>query len=233
MPTNTQSPRTMGYHGRHSHGHVYGPFACVCLAIGHAHPICHRQGWPTNRCVYRKFGVGIGHRTIGLSNPSPPWQSPHLIRACRQATRQVLSFVIKAGGTIVVISLGLWGLSTFPSPEHSLMISLSHYLDPIMHVIGADWRVGVGLLASFGARELFGPAVHAVSPGGLRLSWDTSLAILVFYMMALQCGATMAVLKQETKSLRFALGLTALYILLAMVASVLTYQVLHTLRSCF
>jgi len=163
----------------------------------------------------------------------PPWQSPHLIRACRQATRQVLSFVIKAGGTIVVISLGLWGLSTFPSPEHSLMISLSHYLDPIMHVIGADWRVGVGLLASFGARELFGPAVHAVSPGGLRLSWDTSLAILVFYMMALQCGATMAVLKQETKSLRFALGLTALYILLAMVASVLTYQVLHTLRSCF
>lgn len=163
----------------------------------------------------------------------PPWQWPNMTRACRQATHQVTSFVIKAGGTIVAISLLLWGLATFPSPEQSIMIRIAHYLNPVMGIIGTDWRIGVGLLASFGARELFGPAVHAVSGGEIHLSLGSTIAILVFYMMALQCGATVAILKQESNSLTLAIGITVLYTLLAMVASAITYQMVGIIRLCF
>lgn len=77
------------------------------------------------------------------------------------------SYVQKATGTIVIISVVLWALVNFgpqsfdhgqyskPEIEHSYAAGLGHVLEPVMEPMGLDWRGGVALISGFAAREVF------------------------------------------------------------------------------
>lgn len=131
--------------------------------------------------------------------------------------------------------------------ERSIAAGVGRALEPVTRPLGLDWRVNVGLIGSFGARELmvgtmgiiFGlekaaddPAPlsqrlrEAKRPDGSPLYTTRScLALLAFFVLACQCMSTVAAIRRETRTWRwpaFVLGYT--YVL-AYVAAVVVYQV--------
>lgn len=110
--------------------------------------------------------------------------------------------------------------------SHSFAGRLGHFIEPVFRPLGYDWRVGIGLLSSFAAREVFVGAMGTVysvgdpheesEPLHARLraaTWDdgphagepiytlpTVVGLLVFYVFALQCVSTIAVIWRETNT---------------------------------
>lgn len=106
--------------------------------------------------------------------------------------------------------------------EHSFAAAMGHAVQPVFEPLGFDWRITVGVLASLGAREVFvstlGQIASADDPenpmsalahmtwtagphvGELLFTPGTIAALLVFFAFALQCTATIAVLRRESGS---------------------------------
>jgi ferrous iron transport protein B len=106
--------------------------------------------------------------------------------------------------------------------RHSFIGRIGRFIEPAIAPLGYDWRLGVGMLSSFLAREVFvgamgitfavgDPEQHsdalraqltaATWPDGRRvLTTAAGLSLLVFYVLACQCASTLAVVKKETGS---------------------------------
>jgi ferrous iron transport protein B len=106
--------------------------------------------------------------------------------------------------------------------EASYAGHLGHALEPVIRPLGYDWKIGIALITSFAAREVFvGTMATLYSVGGdteddapLRekmrsAKWDdgtpvytlaTGLSLLIFYVFAMQCMSTLAIVKRETRS---------------------------------
>ena len=118
-------------------------------------------------------------------------------------------------------------------------------MEPVISPLGYDWKMGVGILTSFEAREVFVGTMSKlysldddapdksviekmrsdVKPNGEKVfSFATGLSILIFYAFAMQCISTIAVVYRETKSWKW----TAIQLVfmsgLAYLASMLVYQ---------
>jgi len=123
-----------------------------------------------------------------------------------------LSFVRKAGTLILGVSVVVWALSTLPAGniETSYLARLGQLLEPVGRLMGLDWRLTVALLASFIAKEnsiatlgvLFGTAQGGSLAQQLAATFpaSTALAFLTVQMLFIPCVATVAVIRQETKS---------------------------------
>jgi ferrous iron transport protein B len=121
-------------------------------------------------------------------------------------------------------------------------------IEPALKPLGFDWKIGVGILGSFAARETFVPTLGVIYAVGdeagaedkglldsIRAdTWPdgrpvftplVGISLLVFYVLALQCVSTLATLKRETNSWRWPIGLFAGLLVVAYAASLLTYQV--------
>jgi ferrous iron transport protein B len=172
----------------------------------------------------------------------PPYRLPSPGPILREATTRSLSFVRRAAPVIFFVTVAVWVLGYFPGGaghlEQSWLASLGHLLEPVFRPLGADWKVAVGVLTSFVAREVFVGTLATLysleAAGADQLSTllpahgmglATALALLVFYALSLQCGATLAVMRKETGSGRITaaafVGMTAL----AYGGAVLVYQV--------
>jgi ferrous iron transport protein B len=112
--------------------------------------------------------------------------------------------------------------------------------------MGLDWRVGISLLAAFAAREVFVSALavvfsvdgakdatngvvqamrDAVLPDGSHIfTFATCAGLVVFFLIALQCLSTVAVIRRESGSLKFAVGQMAAFIGAAWILAVATVQ---------
>jgi len=126
---------------------------------------------------------------------------------------------------------------------------LGRFIEPAIAPLGFDWKIGIGILSSFAARELFVSTmavVYNVGSGGdtdedrlglvqtLReqkrsdgtplYTTLTGLALLVFYAIALQCAGTVVVIFRETNSLGWALAELLCLGAIAWAMSFLTYQ---------
>ena len=132
----------------------------------------------------------------------------------------------------------------------SFMGQLGIALEPIFKPMGADWRLGIGIISSFAAREVFVSTLGVVfnlgdaneESEGLRAiltnskkadgqpvySFATAMAVLVFFALAAQCLSTLAVIKRETNSIKWALVSFGYMSVLAYTAAVLTFQLLNT-----
>jgi ferrous iron transport protein B len=149
-----------------------------------------------------------------------------------------LSFVRKAGSLILIASVVVWALSSFPGPDinSSLLAAFGRLLAPVGELMGlADWRMIVALLTSFFAKEntiatlgiLFNvssesaalaDAVAAVLVPAARL------AFLVVVMLFIPCLATTATIQQETRSWRWTAAAIGLTLALSVGAGILVYQ---------
>ena len=169
-------------------------------------------------------------------------------------------FLKRVGGIIFALSILLWFLCTFPQPpegaplpaiDYSFAGMLGHVLQPIFAPVGFNWQIVIALIPAMAAREVVVAAlgtVYALSAvdedaiseglaalisGGGELGWSlaTGLALLVWFIYAPHCLATLATVKRETGSWRTVSFMTVYLFGLAYLMSFLTYQTASYLLS--
>lgn len=130
--------------------------------------------------------------------------------------------------------------------EHSYIGQLGKLIEPAVRPLGYDWKIGIALLTSFAAREVFvgtlatiysvQDAEESTITKRMALERDafgkpvfnlaTGASILIFYALAMQCMSTLAVVKKETNSWKWPMLQLVFMTVLAYTASLLTYQLL-------
>lgn len=133
--------------------------------------------------------------------------------------------------------------------ESSYAGRLGHFLEPVIAPLGFDWKIGIALITSFAAREVFVGTMSTIysvgddesatltvkekmraeinpDTGGPRYTFAVGLSLMLFYAFAMQCMSTIAVVYRETKSMRYTLLQLFFMSGLAYFASLFTYQLL-------
>lgn len=178
----------------------------------------------------------------------PPFRLPAMKMVLRDVIDRVVLFLKSAGTMILACSIVLWFLAAFPSDkvEESYAGKIGHAIEPAIRPLGFNWEIGVGILASFAAREVFvaslatvynleadesdesRPVIKALEErrdaGTFTLA--SALALMVFYVFACQCMSTLAVCRRETNSWRWPIFMFTYMTTLAYLAAFLTYQAL-------
>lgn len=189
----------------------------------------------------------------------PPYRLPMVSSIVWQVYERGKIFLLNAGTIILAISIVLWFLASFPQPDANRILSprekieksyagqIGHAIEPIIKPLGYDWKIGVGLVTSFAAREVIistlstlynleGNEHHKVSlieamrndrdsEGNHVFSILVAISLMVFFAYAAQCMATFAIIKRETNSWRWPLLMVVYMTTLAYTASLIVYQV--------
>lgn len=131
--------------------------------------------------------------------------------------------------------------------ENSYMGILGKTIEPVIRPIGYDWKIGISLLTSFAAREVFVGSMATIysvhddgetnrglldkmraekwPDGSPVYSLATGLSLMVFYVYAMQCMATLAIVKRETKSWKWPFIQVFYMGILAYAASFIVYKI--------
>jgi ferrous iron transport protein B len=161
----------------------------------------------------------------------PNWRTVGLL-----VWQRAISFIKKAGTTILFISVVIWVLSALPGGEieTSYLAQFGKFFEPIGRLMGFDWRLTVALLTTFPAKEnaiatlgvLYGGATESGLAAALTASFSTATALsfLVVTMLFVPCAATVAVIKQETGSWRWTLLNVGMFLALSIGAGILVYN---------
>lgn len=214
-----------------------------------------------------------GKSTFTLEMPiyrSPRWKNVGL-----EIFNKVRVFVVDAGKIIIAISIVLWALSSYapgnafeeieakyaqanPADEsiaatmaaEKLEVSyagiIGKSIEPAIKPLGFDWKIGISLITSFAAREVFvGTMATLYSVGsedntrsirekmlaaknpqtGERLyTRATTFSLLIFYVFAMQCMATLAIVYRETNSIKWPIIQLIYMGILAYLGSFIVYQ---------
>lgn len=211
----------------------------------------------------------------------PQYRTPVLRNVGLTVWEKVRAFVVEAGAIIMLISLILWGLSSY-GPSNKMYLAeqnaielaasqglddsatqdlvaahrieaswaghLGKWIEPGIEPLGFDWKIGIALVTSFAAREVFvGTMATIYSIGSTddelsvrqRMAKEinphtgmpvygiaTAFSLLIFYVLAMQCMSTLAVVKRETNSWKWPLVQFLFMTTLAYLASWATYQLL-------
>jgi ferrous iron transport protein B len=158
-------------------------------------------------------------------------------------------FVKRAGSVILAITVILWLLASFPRGENGAAPRLidsyagrvGHWVEPVIKPLGFDWKVGVALIPGFAAREVMVGALATVYAmegeddlrAKLREEWSLprALSLLAWYVVALQCASTVAVVRRETGGWKWPLIQLGYLTALAYGLSFLTYRIALALSS--
>jgi len=189
----------------------------------------------------------------------PPYRVPPLRLVVSQVWGSASAFVRRAGTIILAVSIVLWFLLSFPrsdlppglspdeasrySLEHSAAGTLGRFVEPAIAPLGFDWKIGVGLVASLAAREVIVATlaqVYAVGEedavslrqairGDPVFDPPTVAALLVFFVFALQCMSTLAVMRRETNSWRWPAFAFTYMLILAYATSFATHRIVAAL----
>ncbi len=161
-------------------------------------------------------------------------------------------FLKRVGGIIVALSILLWFLVTFPLPpdnptmppiNYSIAGLLGHLIHPIFAPIGFTWEICIALIPAMAAREVIIAAlgvIYAMSgdedavtqtllsqisgPDGWGLA--TGMSLLVWFIFAPHCLATLATIRRETGSWKQPVVMAVYLFSLAYLFSFITYQVI-------
>jgi ferrous iron transport protein B len=131
--------------------------------------------------------------------------------------------------------------------ELSYVGQLGHFIEPLIKPLGFDWKIGIALITSFAAREVFVGTMATIynsdssediqgikqklqhehdENGKPRYTTAVCWSLLIFYAFALQCMSTIATTKRETKSWKWASTQLVYMTVLAYVSAFATYQLL-------
>lgn len=210
----------------------------------------------------------------------PTYRAPRWSNAVQTMVSKAKIFVTEAGKVIMIISLILWGLSSFGPGnkmdqvkakyerdkvenrisadvletsyatarlENSYAGLLGKAIEPVITPLGFDWKIGIAIVTSFAAREVFVgtmATLYSVSEGNKDLllrdkmraakkpdgtpmfTVATGLSLMIFYVFAMQCMSTLAITKRETKTWKWPLIQFVYMTALAYLMSLLVYQLL-------
>ena len=190
----------------------------------------------------------------------PAYKMPLFGYDFRIVLSKVWEFVTGAGKIIFLFSIVIWFFSYIgPSQnekdfvatdvklDHSYLAKMGKSIEPAIAPLGYDWKMGVGILTSFVAREVFVGTMSTLyslddeapegkiidkmrndkKPNGEPIySFATGISILFFYAFAMQCVSTLAVVYRETKSWKWTMAQLFGMSGLAYIASLFVYQIL-------
>lgn len=210
----------------------------------------------------------------------PPYRRPRLRDILWRMWERAREFLVRAGTVIVAMTILIWALVYFPRPaevreeavaalslandpesveravaaayiEQSYLARAGRALQPLFAPAGFDWKITVGVLASFPAREVIIATLgtiygighdvdeesgdlrsalardlwtHGPKTGSPVFTVPVALAIMVFFALCLQCGATVAVMAKEARWGWAIFGFVYMTAL-AWLGAVLTYQI--------
>jgi ferrous iron transport protein B len=212
------------------------------------------------------LAVGFVYKRTILRSPTPPlvlelppYRVPRIGNTARLVFDRTADFVKNAGTVILAFTVILWAALSFPREdtgaggegptaiERSWGGRAAMELEPALEPIGQDWRVGIGIIGSFAAREVL------VSTLGLAYGMEASdddpvplgeamrndvdpqtgepvhtplsgLALMVFFVYACQCMSTVAVVRRETQSWKWPAFMFVSMTAIAYVAALLVFQ---------
>ena len=180
----------------------------------------------------------------------PPYRIPTAKSIVRHTWEKGKQYLQKMSGVILVCSLAIWFLGYFPNhnsydsvaeqQENSFIGYVGKTIEPVLEPLGFDWRMGVGIVAGVGAKELVvstlgvmytddepvegadtrlqSALLKSVTPAG-------ALAYMVFILLYFPCIATFISIRNESGSWKWAI-LTAVYtIFLAWTAAFITFRI--------
>lgn len=118
--------------------------------------------------------------------------------------------------------------------EKSYIGYVGKTIEPVIKPLGFDWKIGIALITSFAAREVFVgtmETIYSIEGGSLGsedidFSLPTALSLIIFYVFAMQCMSTLAIVKQETGSWKIAIFQFVIFTGIAYLGSLITYQIL-------
>jgi ferrous iron transport protein B len=160
----------------------------------------------------------------------PLYHRPNARTIGIQVWHNSAEFLKKAGSLILVMSVIVWVLSTLPQGDiqTSYLASAGRFLAPVGALMGLDWRLVVALMTSFVAKE------NAIATLGILFGSDAdlanalvpaaALAFLVVQMLFIPCVATVAAIKQETKSWAWTAFSVSLLLSLSLTGGIVVYQ---------
>jgi ferrous iron transport protein B len=167
----------------------------------------------------------------------PLYHRPNARTIGIQVWQNSAEFLKKAGSFILVMSVVVWAVSVLPSGdiETSYLARIGQALSPIGALMGLDWKMLVALLTSFVAKEnaiatlgiLFGQGENGASLDTALagvLTPAAALAFLVVQMLFVPCVATVAAIRQETRSWRWTAFNVGMLLALSLVGGILVYQ---------
>ena len=188
----------------------------------------------------------------------PPYRIPTAKSIFRHTWEKGRQYLQKMSGIILICSMAIWFLGYFPNhdaygsvkeqQEHSFIGYVGKAMEPVLEPLGFDWRMGVGIVAGVGAKELVvstlgvmyadegevaagGPSEEAVAETRLQKALVRSvtpaaaLAYMVFILLYFPCIATFVAIKNEGGGWKWAI-ITAVYtIILAWVAAFITFRI--------
>lgn len=177
-------------------------------------------------------------------------------------------FIKEAGKIIVAISIVLWFLASFPGVDqqeydqnayegetiesyqlrNSFAGKFGQIIEPTIEPLGFDWKIGIGLLTSFAAREVMVGTLNTIysiegsdedivtlkeklindtdpETGQPIYSVATALSLMVFFALAMQCMSTIAIVRRETNSWKWPTAMFVYMSALAYVCSLITFQI--------
>ncbi len=193
----------------------------------------------------------------------PVYHPPRWKNIGLQVIQKSRSFVTEAGKVILIVSIGLWFLASYgPNPKTASVLEptetaqletsyagqFGKVIEPVIKPLGFNWKIGIALLTSFAAREVFVGTMSTIYSvedennlvnirekmtnerdpvtGKPVYSIAVVLSLMIFYAFAMQCISTLAVVFKETKSLKWPLIQLFYMTGLAYVASFVVYQLL-------
>lgn len=204
----------------------------------------------------------------------PDFKAPRWANIFISLFEKAKIFVWEAGKVILAISIILWAMASYGPGnkiqdavskidqkafskegyqdkvasvklENSYIGILGKTIEPLIKPLGYDWKIGISLITSFAAREVFVGSmatiysVHQEDNQGLLATMRkeknefglpvytlaSGLSLMVFYVYAMQCMATLAIVKRETKSWKWPLVQLVYMGILAYLSSLLVYQI--------
>lgn len=203
----------------------------------------------------------------------PPYRVPILRNVAHALMASVGTFLKRAGTIILAMSILLWALAAFPrastgsaeegannrepvefaTTQQSAQVRnsyagrLGRLIEPAIAPLGFDWRIGIGLISSFAARETIVSTLSVVYNVGADSTEESTtlinallgarrdngspvwtplvgLSLMVFFVLACQCMSTIAIVRRETNSFRWPLFMLVYMLVIAYAGSLITYQ---------
>jgi ferrous iron transport protein B len=186
-------------------------------------------------------------------------------------------FVKEAGKIIMAISIVLWFLASYPKVEvpqsvtngsnvtntevafnaqesvssyklkHSYAGQVGQFIEPVIEPLGFDWKIGIGLITSFAAREVMVGTLNTIysvgesdgstttlkqklindknpETGEPVFSTLSAISLMVFFALAMQCMSTLAIVRRETNSWKWPIVMFTYMSVLAYLCSLIVYQ---------
>jgi ferrous iron transport protein B len=209
----------------------------------------------------------------------PSYKIPLFKNVAINIIEKTKAFVFGAGKIILAISIVLWFLgshgpdATFGNAqnivskkikstdsnyenklseyklEHSYIGTIGKYIEPAIKPLGYDWKIGIAVVSSFAAREVFVGTLATIysvgnhsdeeatikeqmkneirEDGSKTFGFATGISLLIYYALAMQCISTLAIVKKETNSWKWPLVQLIFMSGLAYLSALLAYQILQ------